>query len=81
MVAVKLWGHLLANKKVTINCDNMVSVRVLNSGATRIAFLQACLREICFFAALNNCEIKANHISGVNNRIPDLLSRWDLDVK
>lgn len=81
MVAVKLWGHLLANKKVTINCDNMVSVRVLNSGATRIAFLQACLREICFFAALNNCEIKANHISGVNNRIPDLLSRWDLDIK
>lgn len=81
MVAVKLWANFLANKKVTINCDNMVSVRVLNTGATRIPFLQACLREICFFTALNNCEIKAHHISGVVNRIPDALSRWDLDDK
>jgi hypothetical protein len=29
VVALKLWGHMLVNKKVVINCDNMVSVRVL----------------------------------------------------
>ena len=81
VIAVKIWGRYLANKKVTIYCDNMVSVRVLNTGASRNSFLQACLREICFVSALNNCEIKGKHICGVDNRIPDLLSRWDLDSK
>lgn len=35
VVALKLWGLMLVNKKVAINCDNMVSVRVLNTGASR----------------------------------------------
>ena len=74
VVALKLWGHLL----VVINCDNMVSVRVLNTGAARNSFLQSCLREICYIAALNNFDIKSQHISGCDNRIADTLSRWDL---
>jgi hypothetical protein len=40
VVALKLWGLMLVNKKVVINCDNMVSVRVLNTGASRNSFLQ-----------------------------------------
>ena len=42
VVALKLWGLMLVNKKVVINCDNMVSVRVLNTGASRNSFLQSC---------------------------------------
>ena len=43
--------------------------------------MQACLREICFLAAVGEFELKARHIEGVNNRLSDLLSRWDLDAK
>jgi hypothetical protein len=81
VVALKLWGLMLVNKKVVINCDNMVSVRVLNTGASRNSFLQSCLREICYIAALNNFDIKSQHISGCDNRIADTLSRWDLHDK
>ena len=81
VVALKLWGHMLVNKKVVINCDNMVSVRMLNTGASRNSFLQSCLREICYIAALNNFDIKSQHISGCDNRITDTLSRWDLHDK
>ena len=42
---------------------------------------QSCLREICFIAAINNFDIKCRHISGSENRIPDLLSRSDLHDK
>jgi hypothetical protein len=42
VVALKLWGLMLVNEKVVINCDNMVSVRVLNTGASRNSFLQSC---------------------------------------
>ena len=59
----------------------MVSVRVLNPGASRNLFMQSCLREICFIAALNNFDIKAKHIKSTCNRLPDLLSRRDLDTK
>ena len=49
--------------------DNLVSVRVLNTGAIRNVFLQSCLREVCWIVALNNFEMKAIHISGSDNRI------------
>jgi len=81
VVALKLWGSQFSSKKIIINCDNLVSVRVMNTGATRNEFLQSCLREICFIAAIYNFDIKARHLSGCENRIPDLFSRWDLDLK
>lgn len=59
-------------------CDNAVSVEVINHGRSRSRFLQACLREIAFICAVQECEIKAVHVKGENNRISDLLSRWDL---
>jgi hypothetical protein len=81
VVALKVWGHRLTGKRMLIHCDNMTSVTVLNSGRTRDSFLQACLREIAFICALCQCEVRAVHIPGEQNRIPDLLSRWDLHEK
>lgn len=57
-------------------CDKQASVAVINSGATRDMFMQSCLREIQFFAAKGEFEIRAVHCPGVENRIPDVLSRW-----
>ena len=59
-------------------CDNITSVHILNNGRTREVFLQQCLQEICFHAALYNLEVRAKHIPGRDNRLPDLLSRWSL---
>ncbi len=36
-----------------------------------------CLRELTYLAAVHEFKIRARHIEGVNNRLPDLLSRWD----
>ena len=81
---MKAWGSNFSGKKIVFNCDNLVTawtVRVINTGAPRNKFLQSWLREICFIAAINNFDIKVSHISGSENRIPDLLSRWDLHGK
>ena len=77
MVTFKVWGRFLKGKKIVINCDNICSVNVVNSGFSRVAFHQSCLREICFVAALSEFQVKAQHIKGVDNRLPDWLSRWD----
>ena len=79
VIAVKLWGHLWKGKKLVLNCDNKSSVLVLNSGSSRDSFSQSCLREICFFAAVYQFQIKGVFISGSENRIPNFLSRWNLN--
>lgn len=81
VVALRLWGHKFRGKCLVVYCDNLSSCFVLNKGSTKCKFMQACLREICFLAAVGEFEIKASHIKGVSNRLPDLLSRWDLDSK
>ena len=78
VVALRIWGHKLTGKRILIHCDNLSSVQVLNSGSTRDSYMQACLREICFHAACWEFEIRGHFIPGVENRLPDLLSRWDL---
>ena len=81
VVALRLWGASLKGQRIRINCDNQVSVRVMTTGRSRDPFLQACLREICFLAAIHELEIRAVHLAGVTNRLPDLLSRWDLSER
>ncbi len=76
MVCMKLWCSNWKGKRIRVLCDNQTSVIVLNTGRTRDPFLQACLREICMLAATAEFEVRARHIPGDTNRIPDLLSRW-----
>ena len=78
VVALKLWGCNHKGCRMKLFCDNEVSVVVVNTGRSRDPFLQACLREICFLASVHEFEVKAVHLPGVSNRLPDLLSRWDL---
>jgi hypothetical protein len=81
MVAVKVWSSKLTNRRIQINCDNQASVMVINSGRTKNKVMLAILREIAFNTAKSNCQIKAVHIQGVNNRFSDLLSRAPRDNK
>ena len=81
MVACKLWACKWRGKRILLLCDNSTTVRVLNSGKTKNLYLQKCLREIKYVASDYEFEVKAQHIQGENNRIPDYLSRWDTDVK
>ena len=78
VVALKVWGPRLKGKRLLGFCDNTASVAVVNNGAARDPFLQNCLREICFWAAYYEFEIRARHLAGVNNRTADVLSRFHL---
>ncbi len=81
LAAVKLWARELAGRHLTIICDNQVTVEVLNRGRARNVILLSYLREIAFLCAIHEFELRAVHIAGVDNRMPDLLSRWHLDPK
>ncbi len=78
IVAVKLWCNKVCHSCLVLNCDNQVSVQVINSGRTRIPFLESCLRELSFFCARSDIDIRGHHVAGVENRLADHLSRWHL---
>ena len=76
MVGLKLWAKDLTGKYFWIHVDNEAVSSVLNSGASRNPQLQDVLREIALLAAEHQFVLKARHIMGIDNRVPDWLSRW-----
>ena len=79
VMAAKVWGIGWKGKRIVVQCDNEISVMVLNTGRCRNPILANCLRELELLTARYEFEIRAHHIPGVENRIPDALSRCDID--
>ena len=76
VIAVKLWHHRCSKKKILLYSDNMVTVQVFNAGKSHNAYLQECLREVAFLLCRQEAELRTVHVAGVENRVPDFLSRW-----
>ena len=75
MTAIKHWFADLRNLKVRIYVDNQACVALLNYGITKSPFLAACLREIAFFLARYNIELRAEYVPSKQNVFADLCSR------
>ena len=81
LVGVRIWGKYCIGMKVQIFCDNDAVVHVINSSKTKDVFLGSCLRELWLEVARHGFELRAIHLPGVENRVPDWLSRWNLGKK
>jgi len=79
LVAFRLWSSNVINKRIKIYCDNESSVCLLNSGKGRDPIMLAIVREISNICTEANCQIRAVHLKGVNNRRADLFSRAPAD--
>ena len=75
VVALRLWGHWWANASVSIRCDNLAVVQVVNTHKTKDAILAVCVRNIWLICALYNISLFVVHIKGNLNVKADLLSR------
>ncbi len=73
-VAVKLWGVQWKHKVVNIVCDNSAAVNVLQSGRGRDPFLLSYAREIWYWSALHDFEIRVSHAPGLAMSWVDALS-------
>lgn len=81
LICLKKWVAQCHGKKVLIKCDNSTTVTVINSGSAKNKFLQACLREMHHICATNSTEIKVIWVKTEDNKIADVLSRWDQHPK
>ena len=74
MAAIKHWFANLSNQKLRIFVDNMACVALLNYGITKSPFLASCLREIAYFLAKYNIELRAEYVPSKQNVLADLCS-------
>ena len=78
LVALRVWAKEWSNKKILLKCDNQAVVSVLNSGKTQDLTLAAMARNINMLLAVKDIELQIIHILGTDNKIADLLSRWNI---
>ena len=74
-LAAKHWGLAWANHHIIIHRDNQVAVAMINKGCTRNPLAMSFLRDFFWLSATFNFRITAKYIPGVNNHIPDAISR------
>ena len=77
LIAVRKWGNHNENLNILAYCDNQATCKIINRGAANNLFTQQCLRELCFIFAKHNAVIKMVYLNTKQNRISDLLSRWE----
>ena len=81
VLSIQKWGQSCARKRIRFHCDNKNTVLAINSGKSRDLYMQACLRQLHKLSVLHSCEITAEFVPGITNRIPDFLSRFHLNNK
>jgi len=77
-IALRLWGHCLSRQRQVVACDNQQAGTALNPGRSSSLRIQKLLRDIWFIEAKFDFTVRAVHIPGIDNKIADHLSRWQL---
>lgn len=80
-IAIRIWASSVANKRIQLLCDNQSCVALLNGGSGRNKDMLNLARQIWYVCALNNVQIRLSYIPSSENRLSDLLSRWNTDDK
>ena len=74
-VGVVNWIHRFSNKRVTLFCDNLSVVHMINNNSSKCANCMVLIRIIVMQGLMFNVRISAKHVSGKLNRFSDLMSR------
>ena len=77
-VSIYSWIYKYSNQKVTLFCDNMSVVHMINSNSSKCQNCMVLIRLIVLQCLKFNVLVTAKHVKGVQNNFADLLSRMNL---
>lgn len=80
VLAVSVWGQQWQHQHLTVHCDNMAVVQVVNAQNCRDPSLLHLMRCLHFYTAILDISIRLEHIEGVKNVTADAISRNNLQV-
>ena len=79
LFAIKTWGHLLRGKRVQCLCDNEGDVEIFQGQASKKKRYNALLRQLHSLLVEFDIRLTVKHVPGVQNILPDALSRGDIE--
>lgn len=78
VLAVLVWGHMMANQKIIFFTDNEALVHVINKKSCRDKVLMSFVRRLVLACLHYNILFRAKHVPGVKNILADALSRLQI---
>ena len=78
LVAVYVWGHLLAGKRVVLRSDNQSVVTIINKQTSKCPRIMKLVRAMVLRCLKYNLLLSSRHIPGRFNTIADSLSRFQV---
>ena len=75
VLALEIWGPSLKNSCIKLHSDNYAVVYILNKQTSKNPSIMFLVRRYVLCCMRNNLLIKAVHVPGKLNILPDLLSR------
>ena len=74
VIALRTWDHWWHHSVITIFCNNLWVIQVVETGRTRDSFLALCIRNIWLITATLDIQLDICHIPGIHNVIANTLS-------
>lgn len=78
VLAVEIWGPFLQNHCIVLHTDNEAVVYIINKQTCKISDIMALVRRLILATMKFNILIRAEHVPGKYNILPDLLSRLQI---
>ena len=75
VLAVHIWGSLMANKRIIVFSDNAAVVDIVNKQTSRLKDIMVLLRDLVLSCLRHNILFQARHIPRLQNSSADYLSR------
>ncbi|KAK7484746.1 hypothetical protein BaRGS_00024031 [Batillaria attramentaria] len=72
---IRRWGHVFQDSVVIVHTDNSVAKAVINKGRSRNRLINRLLRKMFWLSVKFNFSVRAIHVPGQVNIIPDTISR------
>ena len=76
VLALEIWGPLLANHKILFLTDNAAVADIINKTSCKEKLIMKLVRRLVLAALKYNIFFRSKHIPGKSNIICDLLSRF-----
>lgn len=73
--SVRQWAPEWSGRTVVIHTDSAVAKAVINKGRSKNSYINSLLRNMCWLSLKYAFDIRAIHVPGVINSIPDCISR------
>ena len=77
-VLIAMFGNKMANNRVLFRCDNIAIVQVINKQTAKYTEIMTILRPLILCLLKHNIRFRAEHIPGVQNKLSDAISRFQV---